>query len=174
MIRNNSGFSIIELIVSVAIVAMMAGIFFANYRGGGVRTDLIGASQKLASDIRLAQNFSLGTKEFDNITPQGGWGVRLNDDSGNYIIFADNNGNYEYDEDDERYSVINLPPNIVIDSLDVDGFVDFVDIVFLPPDPRVYINAEMDKNVQITIRENMNQTTKIVKVNFLGLIDVIN
>lgn len=171
-----SGFSIIELVVSVGIVAIMAGLFFANYRGGGIKTDLTGATQKLASDIRLAQNFSLGTKIFNNVTPRGGWGIRINNDSNNYIIFADNNRNYEYNEDnDEKYSTIKMPANIVVSLIDVEGeLVDFVDIVFLPPDPQIYINTERNKNVEITVRENVNQSTKQLEVNFLGLIDVID
>ena len=154
---------------------MMAGIFFANYRGGGVKTDLIGATQKLSSDIRLAQNFSLGTKEFYNVTPLGGWGIHLEGGNNNYIIFADDNGNYEYDEDNnEIYSTIKLPTNIAISALEVDNLVNFVDIVFHPPDPQVYINTERNKRLEITVRENVNQTTEMIEVNFLGLIDVIN
>ena len=172
---SNSGFSIIELVVSVAIIGMMAGLFFTNYRGGGIKTDLIGTVQKLASDIRLAQNFSLGTKEFNGITPRGGWGVHIDNNSNNYFIFADDNGNYEYDEDnDEKYSTIQLPANLIINDINVDSVVTYVDIVFLPPDPQVYINTEVNKNVEITVQENINQNTKRVVVNFLGLIDVVN
>ena len=182
-IRNCLGFTIIELIVSIAIIGTMAGIFFANYHDGGIQTDLNGAVQKLASDIRLAQNFSLGTKEFGSITPKGGWGINFNKDSQEYFIFADDNGNYTYNEsNNEKYNVIKMPANITISSLKVSDSIVFTegnavnsaDIVFLPPDPQTYINASTNQNIQITVRENVNNTIGQIEVNFLGLIDVID
>jgi len=173
---SQRGFTIIEVIVGVAIIGMIAGLFLTNYRGGGIRTDLIGSAQKLASDTRLAQNFSLGTREFNGVAPQGGWGVHFDvsiPDS--YIIFADNDGDYEYDIDGEKYSDANLSPNITIIDITVDGIsVNDLDIVFSPPDPKTYINGADDKTARITLKESFNNTNKIIEVNFLGLIDVVN
>lgn len=170
-----SGFTLIEVLISIGIIALLTGIFYANYRGAGIRTDLKGAAQKLANDIRLAQNFSLGTKEFNESTPSGGWGVYFDivNYPDSYLIFADKNENFEYDEhNNEKYRTINLPANISLISLEIEDLVNPANIVFLPPDPQVYINAQRNQNIQITIREIINNTTKIIEVNFLGLIDV--
>ena len=88
IIKNNLGFTMVEMIVSIGIVAMIAGIFLANYRGSDRSNQLNLAAEELASNIRLAQSYSLGLVEFEGVTP-GAWGVNLKTGDDYYIIFAD-------------------------------------------------------------------------------------
>ena len=166
------GFTIIEIIVSIAIIGLLTGIMLANYRGGANKTDLVGATHKVVSDIRVAQNYSLGTREFNGITPLGGWGVRF--DIANpteYIIFADKDGDANYSTG-ELYVTNTLPLNMEIGAISSSSPVD---IVFLPPDPQTIITANGTKvdNLTITIKEKINNSTQQLQVNFLGLIDLV-
>ncbi|MEI6596820.1 MAG: prepilin-type N-terminal cleavage/methylation domain-containing protein [bacterium] len=171
-VKNLSGFTLIELLAVVSVVAIMSGIFMVNYHGTNKRSELVAVKQKLASDIRVAQNYSLGSKTYDGVnTPAGGWGAHFSlDDPTHYIIFADKNepdGNKTYDAG-EAIETKTLPAGITIDYLSP---ANTVDIVFFPPDPITYINNSALASAQIRLKENINNTTATVLVNFFGLID---
>lgn len=171
---NIYGFTYVELLVSVFIIALMTGLFMVNYNNTNKRSQLGMIKQKLASDIRLAQNYSLGSKTYDDVnTPAGGWGAHFEINNPEYIIFADKadknlpNGNKAYDEG-EAVEIKILPAGITINSLSP---ADTVDIIFFPPDPVTYVNGSTINNAQITLRENINNSTAVITVNSFGLID---
>jgi len=171
------GFTLIEMIVSISIIALISGIFLTNYHSTNKRSELNVSAQELASNIRLAQDHSLGSVKFNDNIPQGGWGVYFNKTVGNnarYIIFANNDdGAYTRDADgSEDFKTVNLPGNVVINSLTVDGAEDEVDLIFLPPDPTIYINGNSNKNLEIGLTDN--NSTKTVLINFFGSVDVEN
>lgn len=171
---NIYGFTYIELIVSVFIIALMTGLFMVNYNNTNKRSQLGMIKQKLVSDIRLAQNYSLGSKTYNGLdTPSGGWGVHFKiDNPSEYIIFADKINNQVYNPPEAMETKI-LPAGITIDSLytSSQGNVNTIDIVFFPPDPVTYVNNSTITNAQITLRENINNSTAVITVNSFGLID---
>ncbi len=171
--KKLAGFTLIELLVSIFIIAIMSGLFMVNYHNTNQRSQLGVVKQKLASDIRIAQNNSLGSKTYDGVTtPSGGWGVHFSlADPTHYIIFADKDGDFTYNNDvnkDKAKEIKTLPAGIIINSLSP---ANTVDIVFFPPDPVTYVNASPTANAQITLKENVNNSTAIISVNFFGLID---
>lgn len=181
LINNSAGFTLVELVVSIFIIAIMTSLFLTNYHSTSKRTELKLVARKMVSDIRLAQNNSLGFVEYgDDHVPEGGWGVHITTDAdGNYIIFADNDFDKEYDSETESdinkgAMVINIPEGILIKTIKKEdgSSVNELDIVFLPPDPVVYINGEENKTVEITLEENSSNLTVVISVNHLGLIDV--
>ena len=173
-IKSPQGFTLIELLTTVFIIVLITGLFMANYQTANKRSQLNMFKQKLVSDIRLAQNYSLGSKTYDGInTPKGGWGVHFDlAKPGQYIIFADGKtelgNNKSYDAGEEVETKI-LPDGVTIDTLNP---ANMVDIVFFPPDPITYINGLDKSSAQIGLKENTNNSTAVVTVNFFGLIDV--
>lgn len=175
-IKLQNGFTLVELIVSIFIVALMSGLFLANYHSANKRSELGMIKQKLASDIRLAQNYSLGSKTYDGLNlPGGGWGAHFDlADPIHYIIFADKaafgfpNGNQAYDAG-EAIETKTLPDGISINALSP---ANVVDIVFFPPDPVTYVNGSAITGAQIVLKEEMNNSTAVITVNSFGLIDV--
>lgn len=178
-LKYNTGFTVIELLVSIFIISLISGAFLANYHAGDQQSKLINSSQKLVSDIRLAQNYALGLREFESSFPSGGWGVRLEEGNSDYMIFADDDiGEYDYD-DGEEYLTIDLPENITISSITNSFSISEspLDIVFTPPDPTVYFNgisAINDVFIEIVLKDNQTNLTKTITVNFLGMVDIIN
>ncbi|NCQ16135.1 prepilin-type N-terminal cleavage/methylation domain-containing protein [Candidatus Falkowbacteria bacterium] len=167
--NSSKGFTLIELLVSILIITTMTGLFLVNYHNTNKRSELNIEKQKLASNIRLAQNYSLGSKTYNGTNvPTGGWGVHFTmTDSGKYIIFADIDGDQAYDLN-EAMETKTLPSGVTINSLSPAGAVD---IIFLPPNPTVYINGLVSADAQIQLKENINNSTAVVTVNFFGLID---
>lgn len=172
----------IELVVSIAIIASITGVFLANYHSANKKSELTMAAQKLVSDIRLAQNYSLGSKEYGGSMPSGGWGVHFNKTSspGSYRIFADGNGNMKYDtgEDDKDKGgqIVNLPSGIRIEEINTGASINLVDITFLPPDPvtNIWDGANNYNMAQIKLQGEDESLTKTVLVNFFGLVEVVD
>lgn len=186
-VSNRNGFTLIELIVSISIITILIGIFLTNYRSGGKRTELIMTAQKMVTDIRMAQNNTLGSVEYNSQIPSGGWGIYINttEDDSSYLMFADDddiNENSEYDvgEGDtalgaRRYV---LPRNIIIDSIDIKniGITDNVHITFVPPDPItvIYDTFNTSTEVTITLKETRDNSTKDILMNSFGMIEVVD
>lgn len=178
--KSEAGFTLMELIVSISIIVLISGVFLANYHSTNKQSELTMVAQKLVSDIRLAQNYSLGSKEYSLSVPAGGWGVHFDKVSspGSYKIFADSNGNMEYDageaDKDKGGQTVNLPAGVTISEIDVGVSINSVDITFLPPDPTTNIwNGVNNYNaVQIKLEGEDGSLMKTVAVNFFGLVEV--
>ncbi len=174
--KNNLGFTLVELLVSIFIIAIISGIFLANYNFAEKSSGLSMAAQKLVSDIRQAQNFALGLKEFKSNKPKGGWGVYFRKNDNKYIIFADVNENGLYDTS-ELFKEIYFSRNLRIVDFDPhNGSVNDAQIVFIPPDPDIEINYSVGFNDEITIilstLESGSTNSIGVLLNIFGLIDV--
>ena len=182
--KYNLGFSLIELIVSISIITLLTAIFLANYHTINQRTDLTMAAQVMVTDIRMAQANSLGLIQYNGEVPLGGWGVFVSGyaDDNSYAIFADVDGTQDASGDESATQfgakIVVLPRNITIDSLTTQNnqVVQKANIIFLPPDPLTYIITDLGTTTALNIRlkESLNNTTKTVRVNFLGLVEVID
>jgi prepilin-type N-terminal cleavage/methylation domain-containing protein len=184
---KKSGFTLIELIVSVSIIVMVTGIFLVNYNSANRRTDLTMTAQKLVSDIRLTQNYALGLARYGGrfgVVPYGGWGVHFDTNANNqYTIFADINENKAYDADEANVAdggqITVLPDNVYIESVQIpdDSTTSKVDVTFLPPDPITTImNSDSfatSSEVIITLKDSRTEVSKRIQVNFLGLAEVL-
>ncbi|PKM87092.1 hypothetical protein CVU83_03410 [Candidatus Falkowbacteria bacterium HGW-Falkowbacteria-2] len=181
---HKSGYTLLELIVSMSIITLLTGLFLANYHSSNRRTDVIMTAQTMVSDFRYAQANALGLIKYDGEVPAGGWGIFVTSDPQEYrkyIIFADENDDELY-QDTESMTVlggrtIELSPNINIESITVNGVAKAKAVItFLPPDPITRIKTDTGTGtvVEIKLKENVNNSTKTVRVNFLGLIEVID
>lgn len=182
-IKDRGGFTMLELVVSMGIIALLVGAFVTNYRGGSRNSELSLAAQKMVSDIRVAQNRALGSTPYNGKVPEGGWGVHFDKTSGNntqYTIFADVNGNMAYDapsESDPAYGgrTFVLPSYVSISEILFDSNPrNSVDAVFVPPDPETEIwdGFSTTTNTTITITNSASGVSKNVYVNFFGLIEI--
>jgi prepilin-type N-terminal cleavage/methylation domain-containing protein len=183
-LKYQKGFSLLELLVSLAIISMLIGVFLANYRGGTRKTELAMAAQKLASDVRFAQSNGLGSAEYANGVPDGGWGIYFEKtvDDQQYLVFADLNANKKYDSGEAVVgsggSRVDLPSNVSIYNLKFGSYnVDRLDITFVPPDPltNIYNSTHTPATTtagSVILRESYSGATSTVDINSLGLIEV--
>jgi Tfp pilus assembly protein FimT len=174
--NKQSGFTIIELIISAGIIAAISVLVIANFRGSDQKMTLNNEAERLASIIRTAHIDSLVGLSIAGIRPSGGFGVYLEQCSSacSYILFADMNGNHVYDGEptDSLIQSLNmLDDNVYIQSLSPN---DFLDIDFVPPLGEVYFdNRQTADEAIVTLRFANSDYIQSVSVNRLtGRIDV--
>ena len=187
---TNKGFTMIEVLVVVFIIALMSGIIFSNYRQGGQQFALQRAAHKLALDIRRVEEMAMSAKEFEGAIPPGGYGVHFSSLSPyHYVLFADCDGDLEYDNPDcglvscAADCAFATPTNPFPESIEGEveiekpvwickvcgENVDEQTIVFTPPEPKVTLTP--GGNSTLIVLKNNGQT-KTVRVNKAGLIEI--
>ena len=166
----------------IFIVALLSGTMLANYRQGNRDSELNMASNGLASDIRLAQNRTLGAVKYGTSTPDGGWGVHIDlANPKSYKIFAninyDEGNNLGYDGSEESRAgkggrTINLGKEVSLASTSVGTEIH---ISFIPPDPEtiIYDGTSTTTEADITL-ETKTGTRRKIQINSFGLIKVLN
>jgi type II secretory pathway pseudopilin PulG len=182
-----SAYTLIEMIVSISVITMITALFIVNYRSAEKRTDIIMAAQALVADLHLAQNNALGLVKYNQIVPAGGWGVNFKAGENTYMLFADleapgGSGYLDYNEGEGEIAygarLTKLPPGITIEELRIGGTTSEgeVNVSFLPPDPQtnIYDGVATSTSLEIELKEARNNSIKTIRVNFLGLIEVLD
>jgi type II secretory pathway pseudopilin PulG len=190
-----TGFTLLEIVVVTSIIMLLSVVVFVNYQGTEKDLALSRSVHKLSQDLRQVQEIAMSCQktplEFgEQVFPKGGYGMYFIENSDSYILFADCDGDHEYDdwgpyscEDadyklgqscDETLEVISLEQGIKIKELQVDSIqVNELPITFIPPDPTIIISGA-DSNqlaeIILCLKDNEN-ITKNVTINKVGLID---
>ncbi|MEX2145039.1 MAG: type II secretion system protein [Candidatus Spechtbacterales bacterium] len=188
-IGNQKGFTLVELMVVLAVVSIISAIFLLNYRQGERNLAIQRSAQIVTQSITRAINNSLGGKEHNGsggtVSP-GGYGIRFELDSDTITVFADCDADSSLDTGSGASSCANAPaegvpyPEIsfqqVLESgVEVSalspcsGSPCALNILFVPPDPTtVFIPALAALEVQITLRDSEGNQRDIF-VNKLGV-----
>lgn len=171
--KNNSGFSVIELMVSAGIIAIISAMVVVNLRGSTQKSSLDNEAERLASVIRQAHINALIGLTVSGSRPLGGFGLRLSQCSSDcsYTLFADD-GDYVYGAGDTLIEDLGLlDDNIYISLLAPD---DPLDIVFVPPAGDIYLNGDVvADSAAITLGFESTAYTKRVILNRLsGRLDI--
>ena len=79
MLKRNRGFTLLEMLVALAIMAIIAVLIFANYRQGQKNYVLTQVAQRFVGDIREAQNMAVTGAEVTGYSEIGGFVTRGKD-----------------------------------------------------------------------------------------------
>ena len=170
---NSNGFTIIELMVVIAIIVIISAIVIFNVGSQHQNSALLRSAQKLSLDLRLAQSFALSSKTYKTISVPCGWGLHFNGiGSTNYVIFADLAVNPNCSDRDfvraadgsEDFETVNLESGVNINSLSGN----LSDVVFNPPDPTVSFTPGQTSTSIILI--NKDGATRTININKTGFI----
>lgn len=183
--NKEKGFSLFELLVSIAVISIITIIVLVNYRAGEKQYALRRSAHKLAHDIRRVQEMSMSAQKCQVCDPvqipKTGYGIFLdkNYEQGNgYRLYADTSGNNEFfDSLDTIVDTPYLEKGIFIYVINTTGEIS---INFKPPDPEIKIKFEesttMDSvEIILCIRETSCLDSKNVKkitVNKFGLVEI--
>jgi len=188
--KSGAGFTLVELFVVLAIIVLLTGMIFINYRQGGTQLALQRSANKLAQDIRRAEEMAMSTREYKGMVPLGGYGIYLTitpPDQNHYILFADCDGDYEYDNPDcgsvgcasdcalavpanpypEKIEDIKFESEVITSVLSLSPLT----ITLTPPDPTVRIN-QLTTSPAAVITLKIGVDTRTVTVNNVGLVTI--
>ena len=174
------GVTIVELIVSIALMALIAGAVFVNWQPADETFALVRSAHQLAGDLRRAQQLSISTRVFscsEVHADYSGYGLYLTDNQPTQYLIFENCGsnNRLYDQlIDQAFEFHQFENDVRIKSIDVGGPAVSASVLFVPPDPIVYINDQKIGVEAIIILELVNSPseTKEIKINTGGRIEI--
>ena len=178
-----NGFTLIEILVALSIIALLSGIFLVNFSQSRGRFALQRAVHKLAQDLREINQMALSPVEA--ICPGGKavyeFGVYLDQFSPDrYILFANCDASREYNSGvDKALNTVYFEREVSVCRLSPYSPAS---IVFSPPVPKIYINGLADTYPEAQIilwREDDSLNCleggadrKVIEVNKSGLIEI--
>ena len=117
MNKKCHGFTLIEMLVSVAVIGIMVTVITIGFRGvQSAPRSLNLAIQEVSSIINLAQDYSKASYNCCNDKIIYGYGIYfdLDNDQNQYHLFADKNNNFTYDGElaDEILDTIYISSNV--------------------------------------------------------------
>jgi prepilin-type N-terminal cleavage/methylation domain-containing protein len=166
------GFTLIELITVMAILAIIFVSVLANYQNNKSEQALTQAVQKMVTDLREAQNMAMSGSEINS--QYYGYGIYINigveGSNNSYIVFGETQpDSHIYDSaTDIIIRNTDLPSGVKIQAVSSsDGRAD---IFFEPPDPKVYLNVLPASNQATITLQNSSALARVITVNNSGLI----
>jgi len=176
--KYQKGFTLVELLTTIFIIVVLSTIAFLTNRQNIKQYTLLRSANKLAQDIRTAQQMAMTTKTCPVGTPYcggnipKGYGIYLESGRIDYILYADIDGDEYYDSsDDVIIQIIPLESGVEIQSVNPSP----LSINYKPPDPTTKISngsIELDEGIITLVLQSDPLKTKTVKVNKFGLIQV--
>lgn len=144
-LHRATGFTIIEGLVVLSVIAIVASLVLANLRFGQKKTVLDNEVLRVTQLIRRAKTSALGSVTFQGEVPQGGYGVSVDTDRANNvaILFADRNNNQRFNGAYDRCSQECVERLVLSSGVAIASTAPAasLDITFLPPNLSTIIRA---------------------------------
>jgi prepilin-type N-terminal cleavage/methylation domain-containing protein len=149
------GFTLVELVIAVGIVAVMMTLVLANFKKFERSAVLDSDAEKLASILRQAQVWSLTGQLRNGARPTGGYGVHVVECSASpcgYQMYADLDASRDYQTGEALATdLYNFSPSVRA-SVEIDGIsTSKIDIIFEPPKSTIYFNGNSSSYTNATI-----------------------
>ena len=146
------GFTLIEMMVTITIIALLTTMLLAYSRMGQSIQNLRRAASQLVANIRRAESLSMLTFGEDNIA----WGVQISQNGKGYSLIYETK-----DKDLQSKSDIALSPGIIISNVLGKTYL------FIPPDPTAtYIPAGATINSLQNIQDNEEIDLKLTNKDY--------
>lgn len=158
----NRGFTIIELLVIIAILMTMSGVLILYNRTGERQIVIFQEQAKVISAVSRARSLSVAT--FGQASAPCGYGVHF-EAPRTVIIFKDlaadcGSADKKYTNPDEKIEQFYLDSRVSLD-------LGLTDVLFIPPDPTVVITPNPEAAV-LNIKEEGGTGMASIKINKSG------
>lgn len=166
-VKKKSGFTMVDLLIWLAIFGILTGTMVANFRVGANNDAIRSAAELAAASLREAQTKTLtGVLLPNSDFPDGGYGVRFDSDfPGRIIIFADDSlpSNYRYDAGEEiENGIIELTRGAQLSWPEEELSWD---VIFSPPDGKIYFNGQTSPGkLTFTVSSDIASIQKQVEI----------
>ncbi|HRY52530.1 MAG TPA: prepilin-type N-terminal cleavage/methylation domain-containing protein [Candidatus Portnoybacteria bacterium] len=159
--QKHRGFTIIELLVVMAIIVVLSSVVMAGYWTGQKRYDVSRSTQQLISSLRQAQNMALSGRTYSASVPTGYGFYSLS--SSQYCLFYNADSSKVYQEGvSVKIETVTLPADTTLTPSSASIF-------FTPPEPITYINGA-NSGSQAFVLQNGNFSRQIT-IYSSGLVD---
>jgi len=177
---TNGGFTLAELLVVVSVIALLSTVFFAGFRSDGQALALERSARSFVQTVDQVRALSLSGGQHEGQTVSGGFGFYVQQDQGSVLLFADCNGDGEYQEngasstcaDDasEAVETVALESGITFDSISpcTSGACTLT-VVFVPPYAASTFSPNLVGTEAIFVLKNSQDTTRQIRINTLGV-----
>lgn len=176
--HNQKGFSLVEMLVVMAVITIISLMVLAQYRLGRRKNLLRLEAQKVVNSLRRVQNMSLSSQEYKGRVPElGGYGAHFNElgeNAKSYVLFADVNGDGQYNDDGtEKIETINFPDRVSLGGLEAEQ----IDIIFSAPDGALSISGGREstiviiKDTELDLTRGAIPSTQTITIRKPGVID---
>lgn len=172
---GNSGLSLIELLVTISMIAIISSVVFSSRGSIEQELSLQRAAYKMNQDLREVQEMSMGSGQGNcGIRNICGYGIYFENTS--YSFFTDcavdcDASNHIKDTSAPFYDVDILQISLEKDVQITNTTPNNLSIVFSPPDPIIYING-VEWNREATITFTSDAGTRDVSINSAGRVEL--
>ena len=171
-LSKNKGFTIVELIVSIAIFAVMTALVVSRYGTFNQNTLLTNVAYDMALTIRTAQSYGLSVKSSDSAANSFGSAYGVHFDMSKptkFVLFADTNKNGYYEDPansgvDQNITTYTLTSGVTISKIclavtqsscqspssNLLASSDALDITFRRPNPDAILYCVSNTNAGAT------------------------
>src|SRR3989344_9601663 len=164
---KQSGFTLIETLVTLTITALLIGVLITYNRAGGLQIAVFKDQAKIINTLLRAKSLSL--QIFTEAVPACGYGVHFDAANKIFLIFKDladpcSGSDNRYSGSTEDLEVISLDSQLKFSNLGLS------DILFIPPEPLVVIDGDLGKtgDFLIEIDTLSGGSPKKIKINNFG------
>ncbi|GEM_PF-4866730 len=152
---KQAGFTLVEMLVIIAIIGLLAVIAVANFSGAESRNNLMMEAERFSGTFREAKNYAISQKRVEDpvsgllVVPDGGFGVWISLDSplpaGEYLIFgnidtSDDYGPGDWKRFEEFLPDVELESIVSAEGEDLSSAV--IITMFSPPSGNAYFAVD--------------------------------
>lgn len=187
--KGGRGFTLVEMIVSLSIFALITTVVLARYRdfnGGIILSNL---AYEIAITVRQAQVYGLSVKDASASNFNVRYGIHLAYPTNNsFFMFADTDGNGQYSGSSEIVETISPLQGNTIDNFCAQPLsgqaecgsgtpttLSWLDIAFLRPNPDALFRSSSGNSYQsatITVKSPRTGATRTITIRATGQISV--
>lgn len=181
---GSTGFTLIELIIVIAVLSILSATFVFGFRSSSNELALDRSARRLIQVVDQARVNSLSGVQHEGVAVPGGFGIFVQEGTDSIYVFADCNGDGEYQENGSASTCEGGASELVEEVMLEDG-ISFATIVpctsgactltvrFMPPYATSTFSPALTGTEAVFILEDRSGTTTEVRMNTLGVSRIV-